>query len=108
MSGDLENGRIRILAKNLEKFGEYTNEYDFDEFGKEVLEELGKVIIAKPSNFRTMGRHQEALRTSPTRPPRTPVEPAHQYPAEPSRSPVEDSGDPTKSFFGSIKSILRR
>ena len=75
MVGDLENAHIRIVCKNLEKFGEYTNIYDFDEFGKEVLEELGKVIIAKPNNFRTMGRHQERLRTTATRPLRPASEP---------------------------------
>jgi len=112
MVGDLENGRIKIVAKNLEKFGEYTNVYDFDEFGKEILEELGKVIIAKPNNFRTLGRHQEALRATSTRPPRAAGEaPLHQYPvdpAPPTASPMDDISDPTKSFLGSIKSILKR
>jgi hypothetical protein len=111
MSGDLENGRIKIVAKNLEKFGEYTNQYDFDEFGKEVLEELGKVIIAKPNNFRTLGRHQESLRATTTRPPQPAAKAAPQYPAEPAPAPAaaaDGNGDPTKSFLGSIKSILRR
>ena len=51
-------------SKNLEKLGEYTYTYDFDEFGKDVLEELGKVIIAKPNTFRTTGRRQEAMATT--------------------------------------------
>jgi hypothetical protein len=105
MVGDLENARINITAKNLEKLGEYTNVYDFDEFGKEVLEELGKVIIAKPNNFRSMGRHQESLRVTATRP----LRPAAETGAEPSElAQVIDIGDPAKSFLGSIKSILKR
>jgi hypothetical protein len=64
---DIESMQIKINAKNLEKFGEYTYIFDFDEFGKEVSEELAKVIIAKPSMFRTMGRHQQAMRATMTR-----------------------------------------
>jgi hypothetical protein len=54
IAADHENAQIKITAKNLEKFGEYAYIFDFDEFGKEVMEELVKVIIAKPSKFRTM------------------------------------------------------
>ena len=109
MVGDLENGRIKIICKNLEKLGEFTNIYDFDEFNKEVLEELGKVIIAKPNNFRTLGHHQESMRSTTTRPTRPLAEPETR-PAPPSKpqAPSEDISDPTKSFLGSIKSILKR
>ena len=107
MAGDLENARIKVACKNLEKFGEYTNVYDFDEFGKEVLEELAKVIVMKPNNFRVLGRHQESLRTTTvTRPPRPAVEPEPEPVADP--EPETPVADPTKSFFGSIKSILKR
>jgi hypothetical protein len=104
--GDLENGRIMIMAKNLEKFGEYTYVYDFDEFGKEVLEELGKLIIAKPNKLRTMGRHQESMRTTTTRLPRgaDDMEPTQST----EQMPMNDTSDPTKSFLGNIKSILKR
>lgn len=70
IAADHENAQIKITAKNLEKFGEYAYIFDFDEFGKEVMEELVKVIIAKPSKFRTMGRHQRAMRATVTRAPR--------------------------------------
>lgn len=59
---DLENAQIRISEKNLEKFGESTYIFSFDEFGKDVMEELAKIILAKPSKFRTMGKHQQATR----------------------------------------------
>ena len=113
MIGDLENGRIKIVCKNLEKLGEFTNVYEFDEFNKEVLEELGKVIIAKPNNFRTLGRHQESMRATAPRVPRPDVEtrPPVSRPqpqAQPQQAPLDDVSDPTKSFLGSIKSILKR
>lgn len=101
MIGDLENAGVKIIAKNLEKFGEYTYVYDFDEFGKEVLEELGKVILAKPNRFRIVGRYQESMRATGTRP----LSADPEYVRE---APTEVSDDPTKSFFGSIKSLLKR
>ena len=113
MIGDLENGRIKIVCKNLEKLGEFTNVYEFDEFNKEVLEELGKVIIAKPNNFRTLGRHQESMRATAPRVPRPDAETRPpvsrpQTQTQPQQAPLDDVSDPTKSFLGSIKSILKR
>jgi hypothetical protein len=64
---NIENSKIKITTKNLEKLGEYTYTYDFDEFGKELQEELAKVILAKPNTFRAMGKHQQALRTATAR-----------------------------------------
>ena len=61
---DMANMQVKISTKNLEKFGDYTYIFDFDEFGKELSEELAKVIMAKPSMFRTMGRHQQAMRAT--------------------------------------------
>lgn len=105
MVGDLENGRIKVVAKNLEKFGEFTNFYDFDEFNKDTLEELAKVILAKPNNFRTTGKHQELLRPTAARPSQPTLT---ERPPQPLNAPAQDISDPTKSFFGSIRSILKR
>ena len=103
---DLENAQVKITAKNLEKFGEYTYTYDFDEFGNDVLEELGKVIIAKPNQFRVMGKRQAAMRTTTMRASR--LEPDDRAPSLPMQSATEDAGDPTKTLLGNIKSILKR
>lgn len=103
IDADLEKGQIRITAKNLEKLSEAVFTYDFDEFNKSILEELAKVIIGQPNAFRAMGRHQQAMRTTTTRPPRLEHEPEPEPPAAPGASE-----DPTKSFFGNIKSILKR
>lgn len=58
----IESAQIGITTKNLEKFGESTYIFDLDEFGKDVMEELAKIIITTPSKFRTMGKHQQAAR----------------------------------------------
>jgi hypothetical protein len=106
IAADLENAQIKIITKNLEKLGEYTYIYDFDEFGKEILEELAKVIIAKPNVFRTLGRYQAAMRTTTTRALR--MQPDDPGPAQPMPASMEDASDPAKSFIGNIKSILKR
>ena len=108
IAADLENAQIKITAKNLEKFGEYTYFYDFDEFGKEILEELGKTILAKPNSFRTMGKRQEAMRIT-TSSPRA-ARPGPDYPVapQPAQAPRDQASDPTKSFIGNIKSLLKR
>lgn len=103
---DLENAQVKIIAKNLEKFGEYTYIYDFDEFGNEVLDELGKVIIAKPNQFRGLGKRQAAMRTTMVRASR--IEPDDRAASLPMQSATQDAGDPTKTLLGNIKSILKR
>ena len=104
ISGDLENAQIKITTKNLEKIGEYVYIYDFDEFGREVLEELGKVIIAKPNNFRTTGRRQQAMATTNARAPRLDT----SAPPEPEPPPAESASDAGKSLMNNLKSLLKR
>jgi hypothetical protein len=103
---DLENAQIKITTKNLEKFGEYSYIYDFDEFGREVLDELGKVIIAKPNEFRFLGKRQAAMRTTLMRSSRAGTDArAASHAMQPA---VENARDPTKTLLGNIKSILKR
>ena len=98
ITADLEMARIKIATKNLERLGDCVYVYDFDEFGKDLLEELAKLIIAKPNNFRTMGRRQEAvLTTTTTRAARAAVE--HRFTSE---------NKPAPGSTGSIKSLLKR
>ena len=103
---DLENAQVKITTKNLEKFGEYSSIYDFDEFGNEVLEELGKVILGKSNEFRFMGKRQAAMRTTLIRSSR--VEPDTRSSSHAMQSAKEDARDPTKTLLGNIKSILKR
>jgi hypothetical protein len=99
IDADLEKAHIRISCKNLEKLGEYACTYDFDEFDKPVLEELGKVILAKANSFRTFGRHQQAMLNSITRSvPR--IDGARNGAAA-----VEEA---QKNPSGNVKSILKR
>jgi hypothetical protein len=106
VSADFENAQIKITTKNLEKFGEYSSIYDFDEFGSEVLEELGKVILGKPNEFRFMGKRQAAMRTTLIRSSR--VEPDARAASHAAQSAKDRAGDPTKTLLGNIKSILKR
>ena len=106
ISGDLEKAQIKIVTKNLEKLGEYVYIYEFDEFGKEVLEELGKVIIAKPNAFRTTGKRQQAMATTTnSRVPREAVVDALAAKRDPG---TEADGDAGKGLMHNIKSLLKR
>jgi hypothetical protein len=110
ISGDLENAQIKIVTKNLEKLGEYVYVYDFKEFGNEVLEELGKVIIAKPNSFRTTGRRQQAMaKTTNSRAPRGAVANAlaARRDAEPEAA-MTTPDDAGRGLMYNIKSLLKR
>lgn len=70
MTADLANSQIGLSVRNLERLGEYAYVYDDDEFGAELLEELGKAILGKPNRLRSMGRRQaegSAARPGPER-----------------------------------------
>jgi hypothetical protein len=110
IDGDLEKGQIRISGKNLEKLGEFSYAYDFDEWGKPMLEELAKIIVGKPNTFRTLGRHQQAMMTTTTRAKLEPRPDEATQPTAPQlASPLDDPDEsPRSSFFGNIKSMLKR
>lgn len=101
-SADFENAKIFLQMKN---FGGLTvNEYiyDADEVTSELLDEMAKYLIDKPSRFRDMGVHQEKMRES-TRQARQPK------PVNYANSPasVEDEDEvPSGGFFDRLKSIL--
>lgn len=62
IAADLENAQINLTVRNLDRLGEYVYAYDYDEFGTELMEEIGKAILGKPHALRALGRRQaEAL-----------------------------------------------
>ncbi|MGH8619489.1 MAG: hypothetical protein ACREUW_17515 [Burkholderiales bacterium] len=111
--GDFERGHIRIHTKNLEKFGEFHYVYDIAEFGREISEELAKMILGQPNNLRTLGSHQQALRPSNSASRISPAAAAPQPPQldpehEPDAQPMMDPSDPARSFMGSLRHLLKR
>jgi hypothetical protein len=106
INADLENGLIKIITRNLEKLGEYSYIYDFEEFGKHVFEELGKVIIAKPNTFRTTGKHQLAMTTTTMRAYRAEISGASG--ADQTKAGGENTGDQAKNLRDMVKSLLKR
>jgi len=97
ITADLEMARIKITVKNLERLGEYVYVYDFDEFNRELLEELAKVIIGKPNTFRSMGRYQESVLTTTTRVSRMSED-----------AIPENAADPARNANGDVKSMIKR
>lgn len=101
-SADFENAKIFLQMKN---FGGLTvNEYiyDADEVSSELLDEMAKYLVDKPSIFRNLGRHQQSMREF-TRQARQAKEVNYAQAAA-----AEDAEEEEKNagFFGRLKSIL--
>jgi hypothetical protein len=65
LTGDWETGEIRLTLKNIEMAGEVNYLYDAAEVSRELLDEITKLLLAKPNQLRKLGRHQEMTSTSP-------------------------------------------
>ena len=64
-AGDWDTAQIRLTLKNIETVGEVNYLYDADEVTRELLEELTKLLLARPNQLRKLGRHQEMTLTAP-------------------------------------------
>ncbi len=101
-SADFENAKIFLQMKN---FGGLTvNEYiyDADEVNTELLDEMAKYLIDKPSKFRDLGRHQLTMRES-TRQARQAKD--VQYANGVAKTEDEEE-EKSGGFFDRLKSIL--
>lgn len=108
IAADLENSQIRIITANFAALGEYEYVYDYDEFSSEIMEELAKAILGKPNAFRTLGRHQQAMRATPTRMARQEPDDSAPPPPLPAETEPDHAGAPGRGFVGNLKSILKR
>ena len=64
-AGDWDTGQIRLTLKNIETVGEVNYLYDADEVTGDLLDELTKLLLAKPNQLRKLGRHQTMTLTTP-------------------------------------------
>jgi len=105
ITGVPDKGHIVITTKNLEKLGEVGYIFEIDEVDIPLIEELAKLLIGKPNQFRTMGKHQQPVRAAP-RARQAPVEAEPEPPGMDDPS-IEDD-NVKKGLFGSLKSLLKR
>lgn len=103
LTGVPDRGHILIVTRNLEKLGEVTYTYEIDEVDIPLVEELAKLLIGKPNQFRSMGKHQQPVRSAAR------IRPTREEP-EPEPPFVEDppADNAPRSLFGSLKSLLKR
>jgi hypothetical protein len=67
IAADIDNSQVKLTVRNLERLGDYTYVYDYAEFTAVLLEEIAKVILARPHKLRAMGTKQaETLTTRAT------------------------------------------
>jgi len=98
-----DRGHIVIVTRNLDKLGEVSYTYEIDEVDIPLIEELAKLLIGKPNQFRSMGKHQQPVRAAARpRPPQAEPEPEPPMVDD----PPEDNAP--RSIFGSLKSLLKR
>ncbi len=101
ISGLADRGHLLIVTRNLETLGAVTYTYELDEVDSALMEELVKLLIGKPNRFRSMGKHQQPIRSPAL------VPAAWQEPEPPVvDEPPEDSKP--KSLFGSLRSLFTR
>ncbi len=105
--GVADKGHIVIVTRNLEKLGEVTYTYEIDEVDTPLIEELTKLLLGKTNQFRSMGKHQQPVRSAGRIRPEP--EPGPDLELEPPvvGAPVDDEPD-RKGLLGSLKSLLRR
>jgi len=104
ITGMPDRGHIVISTKNLDKLGEASYTFEIDEVDIPLVEELAKLIIGKPNQFRSMGKHQQPVRApARTRPVAIPAEPA-----PPATEVVQEDDTTRKGIFESLKSLLKR
>lgn len=63
-AADMERSEIVLTTRNLERLGEFSYRYGYDEFGPPLLEEIGKAILGQPHRLRSLGRAQSATLVS--------------------------------------------
>jgi hypothetical protein len=106
ITGVPDKGHIVIVTKNLEKLGEITFTFEIEEVDIPLIDELAKMLIGKPNQFRTLGKHQQPVRAAPRALPAAVPEP------EPEPDIVDDprldDDNVRKGLFGSLKSLLKR
>lgn len=100
-SADFENAKIFLHMKNFNGLTVTEFTYDADEITAELLDEFAKHLLGKPSTFRDMGRHQQAMREL-TRQARQPKE-VQYVGVRPEAE--EDIGSKT-GIFNRLKGIL--
>jgi hypothetical protein len=85
LSGDWNTGQIRLGLKNVEIPGEVHYLYEAAEVNRDLLEELTKVLLAKPNQLRRYGCHQQMTQSAP----RVSARDGGDAPASAAQSPFE-------------------
>ena len=119
IEGDHESGKIKIVTKNVGEFEVDIFNFMAAEMNDQVVEELAKFLIGRPSNFKEMAK-KSALVVSRTvtvaakpRPAPAAQQPMYQppgaqRPAAPKAPPAPPPVEEKKGLFGSLKSLIKK
>lgn len=107
LTGDLDAGLVKLLLRNIDRIGDIEYRFEPEEVNRELLDEIAKLLLGKPSNVRNMGKHQQAMRAAPPR--RVPAAAlAEREPEAPeTEAPAQSAAEKT-GLFGTLKSLLKK
>jgi len=63
-AGELDTGQIRLTLRNIESAADVIYLYQVSEVNRDLLEELTKLLLAKPNQLRKLGYYQEMMSTT--------------------------------------------
>ena len=95
IKGEFEKSEITIQIKNMERLSEYNFTYEIDEINETLLEQLSKLLLGEPNNFRQHGKYQSPRSASSKR-----------SILDTQYASVEEPGEKKKSLLDSIKSLF--
>ena len=110
MDGDHENGKLKIVTKNVGGFEMDIFNLTAQEMNDHAVEEFAKFMIGRPNEWQEIVKKSSLNTRSSTIPPRTQPKATPQYAAQKDKAPEKEPEQEEKKggLFGSIKSVLKK
>jgi hypothetical protein len=107
IDGDHENGRIKIVAKNVGGFDVDLFNLTALEMNDHAVEEFAKYLIGRPNEWKELVKRSSLSARSSTIPPRTAPKQDPKYVVHKEPEPQPEA-EKKSGMLGSIKSILKK
>jgi len=109
LSGNWDTGAFKLTLRNVEVLGNVEHSFKASDITHELLEEIGKLVLAQPNRLRDFGKLDEPMPMT-VLPPVDRSEPA--YPDAPEDKPAEPGSTPAGTgaggIVGTLKSFIKR
>ena len=102
LAGNWDTGQFKLTLRNVELLGNVDQSFSASDITHELLEEIGKLVLAQPNKVREFGKAEEPQPMS-VLPPVDRTETV--YPTAPEPAPTEP---PSGGLVGTLKSLIKR